>query len=369
MKRRHSLIVTVLLLTALLAACTTSSDLTATGATTAGSTDAAPQSSSVPSPDGASATAAEDPPQGSPESSPGGFSAQSLRAIAEQSLDGTSGRAEMVMTMDASGLPELPGGLTMSFLISAEWDAAGNERVVMDMSDMLNAILGASGEEIPAELAEMFDAFNSPIEMRVVDGRVYMSSAFFNSFLLFLGESIPTPWMSLDGDVFGPDAAAEMIGSNPEMAREFLQLLRGAGEVTELGTEVIRGATTTHLRVEVSLAGLLEAAADDAEAAELEELWAELGSAGDLGIDIGDIPLTLEVWVEDPGVVHRIAMRLDAADMAAAMGETVPAGSSLVITMTTDLFDFGADIVITAPPADQVTDATELFERLATMGF
>ncbi|MCB0995045.1 MAG: hypothetical protein KDB21_08150 [Acidimicrobiales bacterium] len=365
MKRRHPLIVLVLLLAAVLAACSASTNLTATedvSTTDGGTLDG-----------GTSGAVGSQPGGGEPI---GEFTPQTLRAIAEQSLTTTSGRAEMVMDMSVSGIPDLPSGFDLTLAFSSEWDGAGNQRAVLDMSsmgDMMDEMLQASGEDVPPGMSGIFDAFDQPIEVLEVDGQVYMSSGYFNALLtlLPLGDPVDTPWMSIDPSVYGSSDSNDVFGADPEMARSFIQFLRGAGDVVDLGDEELRGTTVNHLQATVTFGALIEAAGSEAERAELEDLWAELGTGGGVGPgSFGDIPLTIEVWIDDTGILHRESVHLELADMMAALDTTgdLPPGADMTMDFVVDFFDFGADITVNAPPPGEVTDATDLFEQLGSMG-
>lgn len=355
MTRPHPFRALVLALVALLAACSASGDLTV------GTPDA-----------GLPAEAATAPA--------GGFTPQTLRALAEESLAATSGRAEMSLSMSMAGLPDLPRPIELAFGADGEWDASGNERAVLDMSgmaDMMDEMLSMSGEQLPPGMAGMFDAYREPIEIRVVDGRTYLTSGFFNGLLAMIpvGRPVPTPWLSVDTTSYASADVGSMFGSDPAMARDVLQLLRGIARIDEVGTDVVRGATVQHLRAEVTLAALIDAASTAEERAELESLWAELSSTGgfDVGAALDATSFVIDLWIDGDATLHRMAMEVDLLEMMSSVGVSasdagLPPNATMTMSWAVDYFDFGAAVSIDAPPADQVTDATDLFERLSAMG-
>ena len=169
------------------------------------------------------------------------------------------------------------------------------------------------------------------IALRMVDGVLYMD---MGDMLQDAGE-LPAGlrgkhWFKVTmGDAAGSAAAQQQ---NPA---DLLQSLRGAGEVEELGTATIHGAHTTHFRARIDLrkaiAGLDKSLADRLR--------------GSMSIFKGN-EIPIDVWIGDDGLPRRETL-------------SVSVGSeSTQITM--DFFDFGVDVDIAAPPADEVADLSEL---------
>ena len=85
------------------------------------------------------------------------------------------------------------------------------------------------------------------------------------------------------------------------------------------------------------------AAADEDAQAQLDELGA-LPGGGELPIDF---------WIGDDGFVHRFSFSINGAAAGADSGFEA-------MTMIWEMFDYGADVGIVAPPADQVSDGSSL---------
>jgi hypothetical protein len=111
-------------------------------------------------------------------------------------------------------------------------------------------------------------------------------------------------------------------------------------DVEELGSETVRGVNTTHYRVIMDTAVVMDVA-DEEAAAELDSLGASYLDS-----------LLVEFWIGDDGNMYRMAMELTGADSTTSGFESM--------TMVWEMFDYGADIGVEAPPADQVTDGTQL---------
>ena len=103
----------------------------------------------------------------------------------------------------------------------------------------------------------------------------------------------------------------------------------------------MRGVSTTHFLITIDPEVLAEQAGEDA----LEDLE-DLGA---LGVDG---PLEVEFWVGEDGYVYRMTMQLEGTGLAE--------DSFGSMTMIYEMFDYGANIEIEPPPADQVTDGSEL---------
>ncbi|MGH8912667.1 MAG: hypothetical protein ACRDVD_09150, partial [Acidimicrobiia bacterium] len=184
------------------------------------------------------------------------------------------------------------------------------------------------------------------MEVRQVGDVVYLKFPFFTAFL-----GADTEWVSMPAEE-GADLTGGMgSGANPSDPTSFLDSFSDAeGTAEEVGPEEIRGISTTRYRVV------------------LDESWRESLSAEELA-DLeaqGPLPTTsfpLDLWIDDDGLVHRMAMEVDGAEMTGAeAGEEFES-----MTMTFDFFDFGQPVEIEAPPADQVSDISELAGPLGTM--
>lgn len=159
------------------------------------------------------------------------------------------------------------------------------------------------------------------------------------------GGQLPTEWVKFDltetEGMAGFDQLQQM-GGDPTQG---LEVLRGvSGEVEEVGTEDVRGTSTTHYRATVDLDKAVAEAPERARNS-VRQLIEQLGTS----------EMPVEVWIDEEGRLRRQRQRLDlsqATGAAPAQGGTV--------TTTVEYFDFGIDVDVQPPPADQVTDLQEL---------
>jgi hypothetical protein len=159
-------------------------------------------------------------------------------------------------------------------------------------------------------------------------------------------------WLKIDleelGELTGADlGAVQQANQNPA---QLMQFLRGASDdIEELGKEEVRGVETTHYRATVDLD---EAAEQGAEVGELsdemrEQLQAEIER---MKAQTGLETLPVDVWVDEEDLLRRMEMDVNFA----------VEGEQVGMDTTMDFFDFGVDVRVARPPADQTIDITEL---------
>lgn len=248
-------------------------------------------------------------------------------AALEKSTEIQSGRVEGTMTM--RGVEGLDAGSEVSMGFSGEFDnTTGNSSFTMDLSDLAGAM--PEGEEIPPEFSDMF----GEMEIRTIGDTSYMKFGFFS----MLG--VGTEWVSMPAEDAG--TAASSFGAGPTNPMEFMGAWSQAGtEVESLGSEDVRGASTTHYRVTIDVDAMVEAA-DDMAVEDLDSLGATFPG--------GTMPV--DFWVGDDGNVYRVVMEID--------GSTDASNGFSSLTMLWEMYDQGATITIEPPPADQVTDSAAL---------
>lgn len=187
---------------------------------------------------------------------------------------------------------------------------------------------------------------NLEFEMRLVDGVIYM-----NMGALGAQAGAPTPWISMDlstlpgvGDVFGGG------GFGTTDPTQFLEFLRGAEDATDRGREDVRGVPTTHYGATVNFQDALEAAP-----AEQREAMQALLDGAPSDFDFSGFEFPIDAWIDDTGLPRRIRMEMDLSQFG--QGE-IPGGTTMTFSM--EMFDYGIDVNVEPPPADQVTDMTDL---------
>ena len=147
-------------------------------------------------------------------------------------------------------------------------------------------------------------------------------------------------WLELDLSKLGSSAGIDLnqlMSGSQIQPTDVLSLLKTVGaEVQRVGSATVDGTLTTHYRVTVDLAKALEA----------EGLTSPL-LAG-IAAEMPRIPE--DVWIGSDGLVRRIKL-------AYALQHQ---GKSMRMEMAMDIYDYGVDVTIAAPPRNDVFDATQL---------
>lgn len=170
-----------------------------------------------------------------------------------------------------------------------------------------------------------------------------------NLVFLRLPEDIaPTPWVVVDLDDPAGTPGLEELGqfsTDPSQSFTFLEGIEG--EVELIGEEEVNGAPATHYRFTVDLEQAAEAASDEARAYVQQQIEV-----------LGVTELPTDLWLDE---ANRIVRQFYVLDLG-----TVDAPGTAIdgeVATTIEYFDFGGDIEVSAPPADQVTDFAELLEQ------
>jgi hypothetical protein len=167
------------------------------------------------------------------------------------------------------------------------------------------------------------------------DPVVYMNLGFLSSFLPG-GKT----WVRLDVQKAGKAAGVDvnqLMGGAGQNPSDWLSLLESQGDFSKVGTETLNGVETTHYHGTVDL----RKAAGNGPAADAMKRILDLGAPSQYPLD---------VWVDDNGYVRQYESSYD---------ETL-GGNSVSMTMKIELSDYGTKVDVSAPPSDQVFDATEL---------
>ena len=252
----------------------------------------------------------------------------SLQESLSRTRDATKGRMDGSITIE--GVPDLPGGSFEMPFSGAFDNEAGNFSFIMDMSSFASQF----GEEIPPEAAGLFGDLGE-MELRTIGETSYIRFPFFSQFL-----GTQTDWIATPAEE-GQSATSGFGGSAPSNPADFLEFFEELnGTVEELGRETIRGVDTTRYLVVFDTKDLLANASPEERA--------------EIGLPPIDC-LPMDLWISDDGLINKYVIAMDGTDLDVAPDE---AFESMVIDF--EMYDYGSDIVIEAPPADQVTDMESL---------
>jgi hypothetical protein len=160
----------------------------------------------------------------------------------------------------------------------------------------------------------------------------------------FLGKHMPKKWLKADlvkiGKAYGLDLERlkETKQSNPET---MLAYLKDAVGVRKVGTDLVRRQVTTHYSTVVKAETIVEQAPKDQREAMRKYLRL-----------MGVKTYPVDIWVDRDGVVTRLATELE---------YKLPDGEYVKMKLSEEYFDFGVEVDIQPPPANQVLDVTKCF--------
>ena len=270
------------------------------------------------------------------------ISFEQLSQAAAASAEATSGRFEFSFEMTLPGT-EKP------FALSGDgaFDASTNRSAIsIDFSlfaELFASTLSGLGGNMPADAPDFGDAEAWKIDVRQDGAVVYVHFPLLSSELP-AGKS----WVRMDvrNALEGPELDLSELHELAGNPRDMLDFLRAAsGEIETVGAETLRGVGTTRYRATLNLADYENLVPADRR----EELRSILGEMIDQS-GLGEIPV--DVWLDDFGLVRKFDMSFTA---------TQPGTTNIAEASTTfELYDYGKQVDVAPPPADEVVDASSL---------
>ncbi|WP_420438149.1 hypothetical protein [Candidatus Poriferisodalis sp.] len=183
-----------------------------------------------------------------------------------------------------------------------------------------------------------------------------------------LGESeieIPDGWMTMGRETMelfgvscGPPVPGSVLDSEACVPPNDLSGMTDfVLEAAIVGRESVRGVETIRVQSALDFKSLMEEALDDGS----------VEGFMDLVVAMMPSELPLELWVDDDLRVHRMSMDVtpNLEALGEELGEEIDEVPTVIVVM--DFYDFGADITIEAPPADEIIG--EFGEWLEKLGF
>jgi hypothetical protein len=146
-------------------------------------------------------------------------------------------------------------------------------------------------------------------------------------------------WVELDVSKLGKSAGLDvgkLLSGGQIQPGDLLSMLQAEGaKIRNLGSATVDGDAATHYRVTI----------DTAKALQTKGLNSPLlaGAAAELP------KIPVDAWIGTDGLLRRITF-----EAATAQGH---------VDMTMDLYDYGANVTISAPPSSDVFDATQLAQQ------
>jgi hypothetical protein len=308
-------------------------------------------------------------PQGgdSTSGSPADFEATTdfLKESATRS-ESTSSRVEMRFAIGESVPEDAPP------MMQGEVD--GNQfHFTMDLAPIMQGVMSQVGGGSGVDPGDVFGDMDLTMEMIGTGDTVYLRAPMFADMGSLLGgagtgfedlAAIGDGWGSIDlqrlGDILPGDSAGALVGGAAADPGAVIDMIANTEGVEDLGTSTIRDVPVHGLRAEVTLADMMAASGQDADALAAAS---GVGQSGEeLVQQLYDTTVPVEVWIDDNGYLARMTYGFSMAEVFEAMGmgdELDAAGmGDLQYAYSVDMFDYGETFTFEAPPdAVDITDA------------
>src|SRR5262245_51868796 len=255
------------------------------------------------------------------------------------------------MSVDVPPSDEVPKGFSIKG--SGAFDVANHRsQTSIDMSGLIEAAKDTEG-------SEMLGLFGDGTFQIITDAdAVYVHAGFLSA---FLGGDDAKPWVKIPADE--GDAVASDVAGGLADATALLDLLRDQGAtVTDEGQADVNGQSTHHFQASISVADALAAAPKD-RSEKAQQFIDQFGAGG-----VDDVSLPLDVFVDDQGLVRRMQVTVAGDAFATFAGHYAgQKDGSEQFTFTIDFLDLGESVDIQLPPADQVTDGSDLGAKFGNL--
>lgn len=235
-----------------------------------------------------------------------------------------------------------PADMTFAATISTPSLAGGKSFTLKG-----SGVVGARQAELTFDMSQLLRQAGAPAGTDRTFKEIFLDEG--GDYVLYMRMGLLDPllggkhWLKIDaskvGKKLGVDFGKLAGGQTAQDPSQLLDLLRAtSGKVDDLGSETIDGTPTTHYRATVDLA---KAARLDGIS---DQTLQQLTQAG--------APTTIpeDVWIGSDGLVRRFRMSY----------EMTSSGVPLNMTMTIGLSNYGTAETVTAPPAADVYDASQL---------
>jgi hypothetical protein len=186
-------------------------------------------------------------------------------------------------------------------------------------------------------MAQLESVFAEPMHVITIGSQGWMQGGFTSMLGLEPGQ-----WISLSADEVGTATQGFGPGMSADPTETLRRLQDADAVIEELGTEVVRGVETTHIRATVDL-GQLAAQLSPADAAAVAQTFGSL--------DVSALPM--EFWLDADGLIRRWSTSIDMTGVADADG-------AMSMRMVYEIFDYGQDVAIVAPDPAMVVSGESM---------
>ncbi|QRP47292.1 hypothetical protein [Amycolatopsis sp. FDAARGOS 1241] len=274
-------------------------------------------------------------------------------------LTGCGAKSENGTASATGDKPEL--GLAAPFQNVLELASASKQGTQKSKSAKVSMEMTAAGKTVTGQGVASYEA-NNPImsmtmtsdgqqvEVRFVDKTMYMKLPAAQ--LAQVGTD--KPWVKISPNADDPlsKSLSGSMGSAGEQSdpTKMLDQIGEAGQIISSDQTQLDGQQVNHYKVEIDLAKAMDKFTASMPAESKAQVEQQLKGK--------DVKIPMELWVDKNQLPLQITM-----DESAVM-QAVGAGASGAGKMTLKYSDWGASVTVTAPPADQVSDMSELLKKI-----
>ena len=264
-----------------------------------------------------------------------------------------------------------PKGTPLQVLSQAATATVGTARMDMKVGADFSGLPGSSDQNLSFSGTGSFDltakAAQFTVDLGQLDGgKTIQVIAIGNTVYLNtdgLGLTGVKPWITVPASASGSGWDYTQFA---QTAFDGAQLLSQLQNVTVVGHETVKGATTTHYRGNLNLEKAMGALGSSG--GDLSQLGAMGGSIQSL---LASTTVPMDAWIDGQNRLRRFTMTMDLGPVISAVmgslgdlgGSSTSTSSPIKASINLDytLYDFGATLSISAPPADQVGPAPANF--------
>ncbi|MGW4486907.1 hypothetical protein ACWEOE_24055 [Amycolatopsis sp. NPDC004368] len=277
-------------------------------------------------------------------------------------LTGCGSKAENG-TASATGGDKASSGLASPFANVLELAKASKQGTSKSKSSKMSMTMSLGGKNVTADGVMSYDPGNLKMsmtmttdgqqsEVRLIDKTMYMKLPASEASQL----GTDKPWVKISPDSDDPLSKA-LSGSMSQASEQsdptkILDQISEAGRIVSSDQTTLDGQQVNHYKVEIDLAKSMDKM--------LESVPAESQAQVKQLLQGKDIKMPAELWLDKDQLPLQITM--DESEMMKAMGAPASAaGSGKIVVKYTD---WGTPVDVTAPPADQVTDMSEIAKHM-----
>lgn len=213
-----------------------------------------------------------------------------------------------------------------------------------------------SGEGV-ADLAKSTAHFNLHLPPQIGDVEVIIGGADIYVSTPSLAKPLVggKPWLHVDRPSL--DELSQSAGGNSLLSSGMLDpasvltyLRAVSNDLAKVGTEDVRGTSTTHYAGHIDPNRLAAQIPDQNARDELTKLAQKANQS-----------VPVDIWVDDQSRLRKLTVSFD---LSKVQTDKPTADLSGTVSATIELWDFGASVDTTSPPADQVSDIKPILDLL-----